>query len=266
MKGFAGNTSRCLHADVCIRSSFLQAHPVVPVTVHASTAQGGLSCEMLPLCAQTRGGRGHVTGTTLSTSWAWRTSLPRCLPHICIKGLSLSWDPQRHVCSVCLPLSMLLHLIQGLAPLAHAAQACGVGSGVGTYRHTMLLHTWPHEKSLTQQLCTLQCVAYGKHLTTAGWPCIKCDVLHAPAIPPQIDHIHIIKTTELTAASLGPDGSLQSRPAADVLFRTTTQHRASLDAGGGRQVSSEILPSLWCPYMPAWCCDSLSDCGSLSAT
>lgn len=46
----------------------------------------------------------------------------------------------------------------------------------------------------------------------------------------QIDHIHIIKTTELTAASLGPDGSIATRAAADALFRTM-QRRPSLDRG-----------------------------------
>jgi hypothetical protein len=49
----------------------------------------------------------------------------------------------------------------------------------------------------------------------------------------QIDHIHIIKTTELTAASLGPNGSIAPRAAADALFRTT-QRRTSLDRSTGK--------------------------------
>jgi SUMO ligase MMS21 Smc5/6 complex component len=49
----------------------------------------------------------------------------------------------------------------------------------------------------------------------------------------QVDHIHIIKTTELTAASLGPNGSIAPRAAADTLFRTT-QRRTSLDRSSGK--------------------------------
>ena len=54
-------------------------------------------------------------------------------------------------------------------------------------------------------------------------------------LPLQIDHIHIIKTTELTAAHLGADGTLRTSEAAGALFRATT-HRPSLDSGSGQCV------------------------------
>ncbi len=56
-------------------------------------------------------------------------------------------------------------------------------------------------------------------------------------LPSQIDHIHIIKTTELTAAVLGPEGTVRSHVAAEALFRTMPR-RASLDQTGNRCTST----------------------------